>query len=401
MGVSAKPVVNPHISPFNILCGVGLLALFSSTISKNPSLPLLVAHLGGDQVAVGLVAGISSFTGILFSLPAGFLSDRFGRERLLLLSGVVFATAPFFYLVASEIWQVGLIRFYHGMATAIFGPVAMAFVADLYHKNRGARMGMFSTSTLLGRFIAPAVGGFILGSESVAGNLNFSSLYLLCGFAGVLTLAGMLLFTSKHRAGNPSSAANCPQIRGLFQLLGNGAILATCLIEAAILFCYGIFETFLPIRGIEQGLAPWQTGLCISSQVITIAVSKPVLGSFSDRHGRPPQITAGAVFAALCMLFLAVATAFWQVLALSILLGFAISVVTSASSAYIADLSQQGSYGSSMGALSSIMDIGHTTGPVIAGFLASFYGLTASFISGTVVMTAVVSYFLWKGSPNR
>lgn len=387
-----------HLSPFKILCGVGLLALFSSTISKNPSLPLLVTHLGGDQVAVGLVAGISSFTGIIFSLPAGFLSDRFGRERLLLLSGAVFATAPFFYLVASEIWHVGLIRFYHGMATAIFGPVAMAFVADLHQKDRGARMGMFSTATLLGRFIAPAVGGLVLGSGGVDGNFNFSSLYLVCGFAGVLALAGMVLFSSKHKAVNPSSSHSRTDFKGLFELLGNGAIIATCIIEAAVLFCYGIFETFLPIRGMEQGLAPWQIGLCISSQVITIAISKPVLGSFSDRHGRPPQIAAGAVFAALCMAFLSFSTVFWQLLSISILLGLAISVVTSASSAYIADLSEKGAYGSSMGALGSIMDIGHTTGPVIAGFLASFYGLTASFISGTVVMAMGVLYFSWKGT---
>lgn len=375
------------------------MALFSSTISKNPSLPLLVTHLGGDQVAIGLVAGISSFTGIIFSLPAGFLSDRLGRERMLVLSGVVFATAPFCYLLASEIWQVGLIRFYHGLATAIFGPVAMAFVADLHQQNRGARMGMFSTSTLLGRFIAPAVGGFVLGSGNVAGNFDFASLYLLCGFTGVLTLTGIVLFSTRDdKAVKPSSSHSRTDFKGLFELLGNGAIIATCFIEAAVLFCYGIFETFLPIRGIEQGLAPWQMGLCISSQVITIAISKPVLGSFSDRHGRPPQITAGAVFAALCMAFLSFATVFWQLLCISILLGLAISVVTSASSAYIADLSKHGTYGSSMGALGSIMDIGHTTGPVIAGFLASLYGLTASFISGTVVMAMGVLYFSWKGT---
>ena len=137
------------LSPFKILCAIGLLAVFSSTISKNPSLPLLVTHLGGNQMAVGFVAGVSAFTGILFSFPAGFLSDRIGRYRMLLLSGMVFATAPFLYLFASDIWQIGVIRFYHGLATAIFGPVAMAYVADLYRGTRGEKMGWFSTATLL------------------------------------------------------------------------------------------------------------------------------------------------------------------------------------------------------------------------------------------------------------
>ena len=64
------------LTPFKVLCGIGLLAIFSSTISKNPPLPLLVTHLDGNQMAVGVVARISAFTGILFSFPAGFLSDR-------------------------------------------------------------------------------------------------------------------------------------------------------------------------------------------------------------------------------------------------------------------------------------------------------------------------------------
>jgi len=55
------------LSPFKILCIIALLAVFSSTIFKNPSLPLLVTHLGDNQMAVGVVAGISAFTGILFS----------------------------------------------------------------------------------------------------------------------------------------------------------------------------------------------------------------------------------------------------------------------------------------------------------------------------------------------
>lgn len=171
--------------------------------------------------------------------------------------------------------------------------------------------------------------------------------------------------------------------------------MATCGVEAAILFGYGIFETFLPIRGIELEISPLQIGLCISSQVITIAVTKPVLGSFSDRHGRPPQIISGALFAALCMVLLALASSFWHLITVSVLLGLAISVVTSASTAYIADLSKQGCHGSAMGALGSIMDIGHTTGPVVAGALAVSYGLSVSFISGGVVLAAGSLLFIW------
>lgn len=140
-----------RISPFKLLGGTGLLAIFSSTISKNPVLPLYATHLGADPSGVGLVASVSSFTGILASIPAGILSDRIGREKMLVFAATVFATAPFLYLVITELWQLALVRFYHGFATAIFIPVGMALVSDLYHGERGEKLGWFSSATLLGR----------------------------------------------------------------------------------------------------------------------------------------------------------------------------------------------------------------------------------------------------------
>ena len=379
------------MTPFKILCTVGLFAVLSSTISKNPALPLLVTHLGGSQMGVGFIAGISAFTGILFSFPAGVLSDRLGRRRMLMISGLVFATAPFLYLGATQVWHLALIRFYHGFATAIFGPVAMAVVADLYSESRGEKMGWFSTATLLGRFSAPALGGAVLAFSAGRESLNFNALYLVCGVAGIIALGAMCVIPRPAPVPTPKAAERQSPPKGhwrrdLVELLSNRAILLTCLVEAAILFAYGIFETFLPLRGINVGLSAWEIGVCISAQIITIAISKPVLGGFSDRHGRPPQIIWGALLAGGCMVLLAVSFSFAALLGASILLGLSVAVVTSASAAHIADLSRCGQYGSAMGMLGSIMDIGHTTGPVLGGILAVTIGLTGAFMGGAVVL---------------
>lgn len=376
------------MSPFKILCGIGLLAVFSSTISKNPSLPLLVTHVGGDQMAVGFIAGVSAFTGILFSFPAGYLSDKIGRHKMLLVSGAVFATAPFAYLMVSDVWQIGIIRFYHGLATAIFGPVAMAYVADLHQVSRGEKMGWFSTATLLGRFSAPALGGVILAMSATGDAYGFKALYIVCGLAGLGALTAIFkipkykkLNTIKQTRNNNSNLKD-----GIKTLLSDPWIMMTCFVEAAILFAYGIFETFLPLRGINVGLSTWEIGICISSQIITIAISKPVLGRLSDRHGRPPQIIWGTIAAGVCMVMLACSYTLMTLLASSIFLGLSISTVTSASAAYIADLSTEGNYGSAMGMLGSIMDIGHTLGPIFGGVLAVSFNLTHSFLSGTVML---------------
>lgn len=387
-----------HISPFKLLCGVGLLAIFSSTISKSPALPLFVSHLGGGPAAVGLVASISACTGILFSFPAGILSDRIGRKRMLIFSAIVFATAPFLYLLVREIWQLALVRFYHGLATAIFLPVAMAMVSDLFRKGRGEKMGWFSTATLLGRFMAPALGGAILGfyatgQTGTVSGVGFHTLYLVCGLAGLAVFFSAFFLPNLDQNGQKNHEPRQHWREGARELLGNQGIMLTCGVEAAILFAYGIFETFLPAHALMAGLNPYQIGLCLSSQIITIALAKPVMGRFSDRHGRPRQILVGAVAAGICVAFFSVAGSFFILLALSILLGLTISVVTSASAAHIADLSKDGAQGSAMGILGSIMDMGHSLGPLLGGLLAASFGLPASFLGACAVLTAASLLF--------
>jgi MFS family permease len=112
---------------------------------------------------------------------------------MLILSAVVFSTAPFLYLFVTKLWHLALVRFYHGLATAIFLPVAMATVADLFNKERGEKMGWFSTSTLGGRFMAPLVGGTILGALAFNPGLSFLR---DCGYFG--SLAGNSITKSQY-----------------------------------------------------------------------------------------------------------------------------------------------------------------------------------------------------------
>src|SRR5512139_174525 len=88
-----------RISPFLLRCVMGGLAIFSSTMAKNPALPLFIRSMGVPVSTVGFIAAASTVVGIVVSLPAGILSDLIGRRRVLLLAAIVFATAPFLYLL--------------------------------------------------------------------------------------------------------------------------------------------------------------------------------------------------------------------------------------------------------------------------------------------------------------
>ena len=380
------------LSPFVILCSTGLFAIFSSTISKSPVLPLFATHLGADPSGVGIVAAVSAFMGVVFSIPAGMLSDKLGRKKMLLFSGVVFASAPFLYLMVNSLWQLALVRFYHGMATAAFIPVAMALVSDLFQKERGEKIGWFSTSTLVGRFLAPVVGGSIIGALIFNPGLSFKAVYLVCGLTGVIALLLILRIPDHHEG--PKKSQSWKETIIIFKTVAaNRAILTTSAVEASILFAYGTFETFLPLYALQKKLTVYEVGIFLSSQVITLALTKPMMGRFSDRHGRRPQIFAGALIGAGCIGSFALFKTFLPLLVLSVLFGLSLSIVTSATSAFIADLTDRTTHGSAMGILGSIMDIGHTTGPLVSGVVATYFGFSKSFLAASIVLMIAALIF--------
>jgi MFS family permease len=317
---------------------------------------------------------------------------------MLRASLLVFSTAPLLYLFVGSLWQLALVRFYHGLATAVFVPVALALVADLYSKERGERMGWFSTATLLGRFMAPAAGGGLLALLALEPALGFQAVYALCA------LSALGAFLLGRRLGPPKESPTGSQqswaevLSGFRGVLGHRAILATAAVEAAVLFAYGIFETFLPLHAVRSGVAASWVGAILSAQVLTLALTKPLLGRASDRYGRRPQILLGALLAGAFAALLPWLQSVPALLLVSVLFGLGLSTTTAATSAYIADLSGRAARGSAMGVLGSVMDIGHSTGPLVGGLIAStLLGFKGAFLAALAVLAASAGVFALSG----
>ena len=120
---------------FLLIAAIGALAILSSTLSKSPVLPLFAASLNASPAEIGWIVIASTIPGILISFPVGALSDHLGKRCIILAALFVFASAPFLYLLVSEVWQLMAVRFYHGFATAIFGTVATAAIAERYVRS--------------------------------------------------------------------------------------------------------------------------------------------------------------------------------------------------------------------------------------------------------------------------
>ena len=381
---------------------MGGLAILSSTMSKNPALPLFIKSMGVPDATVGFIAAASTVVGIVVSIPAGILSDLIGRRKVLLMSMVVFSTAPFLYLLVSSPWQLVGVRVYHGLATAILGPVAMATVADFYDAGRGERMAWYSSATMVGRFIAPSLGGLLIFGT------DFRWVYLATGVAGVLALLAALRLP-KVAAEAPTRApgearanlqAQWATVRvDLKVLFRNGALLGTSMMEAVQYFAFGFVEVYLPLYLHETlGLAAWQIGPLFTAQIVVTAFSKPVTGRMSDRIGRVPMIAIGLAACAVSMALMPMTGSYWLLLVLVAAFGLGLATVTASTAAMVADLSRASTHGAALGTLSSIMDVGHSTGPMIGGLLVGAIGFRSAFagVGTALFVVALLFAFLMK-----
>jgi MFS family permease len=372
-----------------VLGVIAALAIASSTMSKNPALPLLALHIGADDAQIGLISAISPIPGILISSIAGAYSDRHGRSRLITLSLLIFASAPFLYLFITEVWQLALVRFYHGFATAMFMPVAMAAVADRFDPSRrGEALGTFSSFSMVGRFSAPFLGGALIYYTS------FASLYLIIGISAALALLFSLLIpweavtTTVHAKKFEGST-----VAALKNMVKERRIMLTSSMEAVQYFAMGAFETFLPVyMDREVGLTALEIGFIMGIQVVAMLLAKPFMGKLSDERGRIPFIVAGLLLGAVTITLIPWVDDILSLSLLSIGFGLTVATVTASTSALVTEIAGTSAHGSSIGVLSSIMDVGHSTGPLITGMVVGAISYTAGFglAGGLLAMGAML-----------
>jgi MFS family permease len=366
-------------------------------MSKNPVLNPFAESLGTPEAYMGFIAAASTIPGILISIPAGSLSDILGRKKILLVSSIVFASAPFLYIFISSWLQLLLIRFYHGFATATFIPVARAFISENYPSKKGERISLFTSATIIGRGLAPFLGGVIL----LITFMNYHILYLTVGIIGSITIfLTTTLFNEKTLVSKDSFLAedkNKPTYT-LSKLLRNFSIMITSTTEAVTRYVYGALEFFLIGYFLNIAHLDLSTvGVIMSFQLILIPIFTPFIGWLSDKIGRTIPVVIGLAIGGLSVLTIPFTTQFLPLLIISIIYGFGFSMVISSTPALVSDLTPKDYFGASMGILATIMDVGQMLGPIITGIMIAFFGYSISFIFlGTILLLFSVLFSCYQ-----
>ena len=304
----------------------------------------------------------------------------------LIAAGLLFTLMPLAYIGVASLTVLLALRFVHGSASAIFGPVSSAAVSDVAPADRRATwLSALSMLQGLGQVAAPVIAGLLLSRR------GYTSAFVVASLFGVAVPILMWRWPRHH--------ARVAQNRwhlfrgGVAAVVRDRPIVLTSLTQAALLSTNNAMAAFLPLYASEvMALTPFAIGVLFALQALVGIVTRPVAGRWCDRLGREPMIVSGLVTCGVSVACVPIASGPLSLSLPVIASAIGVAMATTAASALVTDRSRQANYGAAHGVFGTIYDVGDATGPIAAGLLVSAIGYTGMFeVMALVALAGAVS----------
>ncbi|MEO6198445.1 MAG: DHA2 family efflux MFS transporter permease subunit [Sphingomicrobium sp.] len=165
-----------------------LLQVLDTTIA-NVALPHMQASLSATQDSVNWVL-TSYIVASAIALPiSGWMADRVGRKRLLLMSIVGFTITSLMCATATSLGQMVAYRALQGVSGAFIVPLAQATLFDINPRSKhGQAMALFGGGIMIGPIMGPVLGGWLTD------NYNWRWVFLVNLPIGIICAVMLLRF---------------------------------------------------------------------------------------------------------------------------------------------------------------------------------------------------------------
>ena len=355
-------------------------------------LPLYMLEIGASPAFAALVVGLRGIGVLLFDVPAGMLVARFGDKPVLLGGLSLIFTGLLLLGVTTQPLLLGFAAIALGSGHAAWMLGRQSYLADVcapaeLGRAIAAMAGLQRGGALIGPFAGGALAGF--AGYPVAFAAGVASAVV----AGAVVLA-FARAVPPHEDPDASFAGTLDVLRAQRGVLATagGSALVLQLMRATR-------QLLIPLFGQAVGLDVTTIGLVYSlATVVDIALFYPS-GVLADRMGRKWSAVPSMTLYALGLALLPLASGFYSLVAVAVLLGFANGIGTGVVMIIGADLArmslQQGQF---LGLWRLIGDLGISLAPLLAGLLVDAGGLAIASIAvagiglaGTVVMAVLVA----------
>jgi MFS family permease len=285
-------------------------------------LPIYILALGGGALAIGLLQAMDNLLSALYSFPGGYLSDRIGTKRSLLIFNLV-AMAGFALVILVPSWQavlIGAVLFISWSAISL--PATMSLMYKVLPLNkRTMGVTMHSLVKRVPMALGPLLGGLFIGiwGEQQGVRLAFGAA-LVMAVAALFLQQWMIEDDTAGKTGTADACALTPERNPLKLLrLMKPAMKGLLVTDILVRFCEQIPYAFVVVwsmKTIAQPVSAVQFGLLTAIEMTTAVLVYIPVAYLADRGAKKPFVLATFVFFTLFPLVLLYSRSFeWLVLA--------------------------------------------------------------------------------------
>lgn len=344
-------------------------------------LPLfLTVGLGASVALVGVIEGVAEATASIAKVFSGYLSDRIGRRKPLILIGYALGalSKPFFALAGAPVTVLAA-RFADRIGKGLRGAPRDALVADVTPESiRGRAYGVRQALDTAGAFIGPLAAIALMAVFSDQMRTVFWFAIIPAGLAVLLVLIGV----EDRAAGSGETHSRAPvrlaDLRRLdFAFWGVVAI--------GVAFTLARFsEAFLVLKANEEGLPITLAPLVLVAMNVVYSIGAFPAGAWSDRASPTILLLWGLLALVFADLTLALTPGVTGAFAGIGLWGVHMALTQGLLAKLVAQTAPAELRGSAFGLFNLATGVTMLFASAIAGLLWDHVGSDAAFLGGAV-----------------
>jgi MFS family permease len=294
---------------------VSLVVMMGSTM-VTPSLTLYAKHdLGANEFLVGAVIAGFAIGRLIFDLPAGFLADKLGLARTMILGLGILIGASTLAGFAPSYWVLLFARLLEGIASSIYVSAAIAFVLlSSDAAKRGTNIGSYQSILMLGPIIGPVIGA------PIAGFFGYNAPYF--AFAALIFVAAVIItifsYLQKFNFVRTEKQKDESRQAGMTAYLNTAAI-------ATFGFAFlrsGIYTTGVPLFGYGSlNLSVFDMGIILTMASLANLISSFFSGRLTQIYGMQKPLFAAILISGLLVAVIPLSTSMVYLLVIVTLIG--------------------------------------------------------------------------------
>ena len=290
-------------------------------------LPIYMLALGGGALAIGLLQAMDNFLSALYSFPGGYLSDRIGTKKSLLIFNLV-AMGGFALVLLIPTWQavlVGAVFFISWSAISL--PATMSLIYKVLPQNkRTMGVSMHSLVRRIPMALGPLVGGLFISiwGERDGVRVAFGAAFFMAAVA--LIMQQRLIEADDALVANSGDTYELTPEKNPLKLLKlmNPSMKKLLITDILIRFCEQIPYAFVVIwsmKIIAKPVTALQFGALTTIEMATAVIVYIPVAYLADRSNKKPYVAITFVFFTLFPLVLLYSRSFEMLIVAFILRG--------------------------------------------------------------------------------